>query len=149
MVSPARAFFLNESGGTFEDGTADLQTTSSFSNSTMKGQYALVMDGWDVTGDGAGLPPQLQAFIGPLQFDGSSKLTFNGLANLEVSRSGAATQGAMGGPYSVSTNGRITGTVSNGGGGFDMVMYAVSGSQAYFLQSDSGVITSGTVELQH
>jgi len=149
MVSPARAFFLDQSSGTFDDGTADLQTTSSFSNSTMKGQYALVMDGWDVTGDGAGLPPQLQAFIGPLQFDGSSKLTFNGLANLEVSRSGAATQGAMGGPYSVSTNGRITGTVSNGGGGFDMVMYAVSGSQAYFLQSDSGVITSGTVELQH
>jgi hypothetical protein len=114
----------------------------------MKGQYALGMDGWDLTEEGSGLPPQLQAFVGALQFDGSSKLTFNGLANLEVSGGGAATQGVMGGPYAVSTNGRITGTVSNGGGGFDMVMYAVSGSQAYLLQSDSGVITSGTVELQ-
>ena len=148
MVSPARAFFLDQSSGTFDDGTADLQTTSSFANSTMKGQYALVMDGWDVSGDGAGLPPQLQAFIGPLQFDGSSKLTFNGLANLEVAAMGAAPQGGMGGPYSVSSNGRFTGSVSNGGGGFDIVMYAVSGSQAYLLQSDSGVITSGTVELQ-
>jgi len=148
MVSPARAFFLDLSPGTFDDGTADLQTTSSFSNSSMKGQYALVMDGWDFTGTGVGFPPEPQAYIGPLQFDGSSKLTFNGLANLAASGGGASAQGGMGGPYSVSTNGRITGTVSNGGNGFDMVMYAISGSRAYLLQNDSGFVTSGTVELQ-
>lgn len=147
MVSPARAFFLNASAGTFDDGTADLQTTSSFSNATMKGQYALVMDGWDFT-EQTGPSPQLQAFIGPLQFDGSSKLTFDGLANLSSSGGGVATQGAMGGPYSVSPSGRITGTVSNGGGGFDMVMYAISGSQAYLLENDPEIVTSGTVELQ-
>lgn len=149
MVSPARAFFLDLSAGTFDDGTADLQTTSSFSNSIMKGQYALVMDGWDLTEALQSLgPPELQAYIGPLQFDGSSQLTFNGLGNLEVSGGGASAQGGMSGPYSVSTNGRITGTVSNGGNGFDMVMYAISGSQAYLLQNDSGFVTSGTVELQ-
>ena len=147
MVSPSRAFFLDQLPGTFTDGTADLQTTSSFSNSTMKGQYALVMDGWDLTGQ-LGSGPQLQAFVGPLQFDGSSKLNFNGLANQTALGSGATTQGVMGGPYSVSSNGRITGTVSNGGGGFDMVMYAVSGSLTYVLQNDAGVVTSGTVELQ-
>ena len=144
----ARAFFLDDIPGTITGGTADLQTTSSFSNSTMKGQFALVMDGWDFTSVPV-VPPQLQAFIGPLQFDGSSKLTFNGLANLEASGGGAASQGGMGGPYLVSTNGRITGMVANGGGGFNVVMYAVSGSQAYALDNDSGITASGTVELQH
>jgi hypothetical protein len=148
VVSPARAFFLDDIPGTITGGTADLQTTSSFSNSTMKGQFALVMDGWDFTSVPV-VPPQLQAFIGPLQFDGSSKLTFNGLANLEASGGGAASQGGMGGPYLVSTNGRITGMVANGGGGFNVVMYAVSGSQAYALDNDSGITASGTVELQH
>jgi hypothetical protein len=33
--------------------------------------------------------------------------------------------------------------------GLDLVMYAVSGSQAYVLQSDTSVVTSGTVEMQH
>lgn len=147
MVSPARAFFLDESSANFTDGTADLQTTSSFTNAIMKGQYAMVMDGWDFTEDQFG-PPQLQSFIGPLQFDGSGKLTFNGLANLTTSGGGVGSQGVMGGPYSVASNGRITGSLSNGGGGFDMVMYAISGSQAYLLQNDSGITTSGTVQLQ-
>ena len=150
MVSPSRAFFLDEFGGTFTDGTADLQTTSSFASSTMKGQFALVMDGWDFTGVNAfpPVPPQLLARVGTLQFDGSSKLVLSELANGSASGGGAANPGTLGGPYSVSPSGRISGTVSNGGGGFDMVMYAVSGSQVYSLQNDSGMVTTGTVELQ-
>jgi hypothetical protein len=147
LVSPARAFFLDEFGGTFTDGTADLQTTSSFTNATLKGQFALVMNGWDFTLVLSGGSPQLTAFVGPFQFDGAGKLTFTGFAN-GTELGGLTNQGVMGGPYSVSSNGRITGTVSNGGGGFDMVMYAVSGSQAYVLQSDTGIVTSGPVQLQ-
>jgi hypothetical protein len=148
MVSPSRAFFLDQFVGTFTDGTADLQTASSFRNSTMKGQFALVMDGWDFTGVSVGLPSQLLARVGTLQFDGSSKLALSELANGSSSGGGASNPGTLGGPYSVSSIGRIAGTVSNGGGGFDMVMYAVSGSEAYTLQNDSGLVTSGTVELQ-
>lgn len=140
MVSPSRAFFLDDGTSTVEDGTADLQTAASFSASTFKGQFAMVMDGIDLT-------PEALARIGTLQFDGSSKLTLAELAN--ASTSGTVNPGAMTGNYQVGSNGRIVGSVSNGGGGLDFIMYAISGSDAYALQPDSATNTSGTVELQH
>jgi hypothetical protein len=141
MVSPTRAFFLDNLTTRAEDGTADLQTTTSFSAATFKGQFALLMDGMDTTPEGL-------ARIGNLQFDGSSKLTLVELANASQSGSGATNPGAMAGTYQVGSGGRFTGSVSNGGGGLDLVGYAVSGSQAYMLQVDSGVNTSGTIQLQ-
>lgn len=145
MVSPARAFFLINSGSKIEDGTADLQAVSSFSASTMKGQYAMVMDGIDLN-DG-----QDFARIGPLQFDGAGKLVLNELFNGDASGTGAQPPpgGTLSGTYQVSSNGRITGTLTNSAGGLDLVMYAISGSNAYVLQPDSGVVISGTVNLQH
>jgi hypothetical protein len=141
MVSPTRAFFLDNLTTRAEDGTADLQTTTSFSAATFKGQFALLMDGIDTTPEGL-------ARIGTLQFDGSSKLTLVELANASQSGSGAVSPGAMSGTYQVGTGGRFTGSLSNGGGGLDLVGYAVSGSQAYMLQVDSGDNTSGTIQLQ-
>jgi len=98
------------------------------------------MGGIDVT-------PELLSRIGTLQFDGTGKLTLNELANASASGGGAQSPGLLSGPYSVSSNGRITGNLS--GGGLDLVMYAVSGSDAYALQIDPGTNTSGTVSLQH
>jgi hypothetical protein len=141
MVSPTRAFFLDNLTTRAEDGTADLQTTSSFSAASFNGQYALVMNGIDTTPEGL-------ARIGTLQFDGSIRLTLVELANASQSGSGASSPGAMAGNYQVSANGRITGTISNGGGGLDVVGYAISGSQAYMLQVDAGTNTSGTIQLQ-
>lgn len=140
MISPSRAFFLDSNTSIVEDGTADLQTTNSFSAATLKGQFAMVMDGIDVTPEGL-------ARVGTLQFDGSSKLTLSELAN--NSTSGTVNPGAMTGSYQVGSNGRIIGSVTNSGGGLDFVMYAVSGSDAYALQVDTNTNTSGTVELQH
>jgi hypothetical protein len=139
MVSPSRAFFLDSSTSTVEDGTADLQTVNSFSASTFQGQFAMLMDGVDAQG--------ALARIGLLQFDGSSKLTLSELAN--ASSTGTTNPGAMSGNYQVGSNGRIVGSVSNSGGGLDFIMYAISGSEAYTLQPDSGTNTSGMVELQH
>ncbi len=147
MVSPSRAFFLDTGlnvNPAAEDGTADLQTGTSFSASSLKGQFALVMDGVDeinVQVEGLGR-------IGTLQFDGVSKLTLVELANASQSGSGATSPGAMAGSYQVAGNGRVTGTVSNGGGGLTLVMYAVSGTQAYALQVDPETNTSGTIQLQ-
>jgi hypothetical protein len=142
MVSPSRAFFLDNSPtASTEDGTADLQTSTSFSAASLKGQFAFVMDGTDVTPEGL-------ARIGTLQFDGASKLTLVELANASQSGSGAQPPGAMAGPYQVSGGGRVTGTLSNGSRGLTLVMYAVSGTQAYVLQADPGTNTSGTVQLQ-
>jgi len=146
MVSPSRAFFLvNTPTVSAEDGTADLQTTSSFSAASLKGQFAIVMDGIDkpFNGQFEGL-----ARIGTLQFDGVGKLTLVELANASQSGSGATSPGAMAGTYQVSGDGRVTGTVGNGGGGLTLVMYAVSGTQAYVLQADPGTNTSGMVQLQ-
>jgi hypothetical protein len=146
MVSPSRAFFLDNSGTTIEDGTADLQTGSSFSASTLKGQFVIVMDGLDRTPEQVGLPDQILARVGTLQSDGSSNLTLNELVNASGSGNGGQSPGVLTGTYSVSSSGRVVGNLNSNS--LDLVMYAVSGSQAYVLQSDAGVVTSGTVELQ-
>lgn len=139
MVSPNRAFFLDLAGTTFQDGTADLQTTNSFSASTFKGQFALAMDGIDLVNQ------EVLSVVGALEFDGTSKLSFDEEEN--GSFIGSAGQG-LSGSYSVSSNGRVVGNFSGGNLPFDFVMYAVSGSQGYVLQQDGGFITSGTIVLQ-
>lgn len=140
MVSPTRAFFITESSSEIEDGTADLQTTTSFSQSTMKGQFALIMDGID-------LSPETVARVGALQFDGAGNLTLAELVNDSNSGSGAQSPGVLSGRYQVSSNGRIVGTLNSST--LNLVMYAVSGSDAYALQTDLGTNTSGTINLQH
>jgi hypothetical protein len=149
MVSPARAFFLIASGSIVEDGTADLQSVSSFSNSTMNGQFAMVMGGINL--NFVSIVPDLTR-IGPMQFNGSGKLSLAELINNSSSGNGAQPPagGGLTGPYQIgSSTGRITGSLSNSFGPLDLVMYAVSGSDAYVLQTDAGLVTSGTVSLQH
>jgi len=146
MVSPSRAFFLISSGSDVEDGTADLQTINSFSTSTMKGQYAMVMSGVDLN------VGQDLARVGALQFDGSGKLALAELANGSSTGVGAQSPqgGGLTGTYQIDSTGRIVASVSNSfNPTLDLIMYAVSGSDAYVLQPDSGVVTSGTVSLQH
>lgn len=148
MVNPNRAFFLDASPTLFDDGTADLQTVSNFSLSTLSGQFALIMGGIDSTPLQSGLPIQMLTRVGTLQFNSGGKLTLNELANASDSGGGGQSPGILTGSQTTATNGRVTGSVSNGGGGVDFVMYAASGSEAYVLQNDSGVITAGTLELQ-
>ena len=142
MVSPSRALFLVNDPSKVEDGTADLQTVSTFAASTIKGQYAMVMDGIDLT-------PEILARIGTAQFDGSSKLVVSELANASGSFVGAQSPGGVSGKYTVAANGRVVGNLSSSSGLLTLVMYAVSGSDAYALQVDGFTNTSGTIELQH
>ena len=150
MVNPNRAFFLDLNPNTHisDDGIADLQT-GTFSQSSMKGQFALAMGGTDLTTEQLGLSPQLLTRVGVVQLDGTGNVSINELANASDPNVGSVNApGILSGTYSVSSNGRITGGAANGGGGFDFVMYGVSGTQAYALQADPGVITSGTLERQ-
>jgi hypothetical protein len=146
MISPSRAFFLDagqNGSSAVEDGTADLQTSASFSAATFKGQFAFSMDGTD------DINSQGLARIGTLQFDGVSKLTLVELANSSQSGTGASNPGTLSGNYQVGGSGRITTQITNNNGsGPDLVMYAISGSKAYALQIDSGFNTSGTIQLQ-
>lgn len=151
LVNPSRAFFLDLSSNSVDDGTADAQATAPFSASTFNGQFALGMGGIDLTVQqlGIGLADQSLSRVGTLQFDGSDKLTLNEVANASFTGSGAASPGVLAGNYSVSSNGRITGSIANGGNlPLDLVMYGVSASKAYVMQTDGGLITSGMVELQ-
>jgi hypothetical protein len=144
MVSPSRAFFLVDDPNRVEDGTADLQTVGTFSSSTFNQQYAMVMDGVDFF-----FNPEVLARIGTAQFNGSSKLAISELANASNSNVGAQSPGGISGNYQVAANGRIVGSLISQTGPLTLVMYAVSGSDAYALQVDDLTNTSGTIELQH
>lgn len=135
MISPARGFFLVNDPNTVQEGALDLQQTASFSNSTMNGQYALIMNGFD-----GGFAKDR---VGTLQWDGSGKLVLNEFTNAN----GTITVPiVLSGSYSVANNGRTTGsinTLSN-----NLIFYLVSGSNAYVVQNDTGVQIDGTLSKQ-
>ena len=135
MISPSRGFFVVNDPNTIQEGTLDLQLTATFSNATMNGQYALVMDGFDAGG--------AKDRVGTLRWDGSGKLILNEFTNA----AGVITVPiVLSGSYSVSSNGRTTGSISSLSN--NLVFYLVSGSDAYVVQNDSGVEIKGTVSKQ-
>jgi len=143
MVSPSRGFFLiTNDPNAVEDGTLDLRS-GTFTNATMNGQFAFMMDGFDAT-------PQLLDRLGTLTWDGTNKLTLNEVANSSATGQGAISPGVLTGSYSVSSNGRAVGTINNLSlTNNDLVFYLISGSDAYLLQNDSGVQINGMISLQH
>jgi hypothetical protein len=140
MVSSSRGFILINDPNKVEDGTLDLQQSSSFSNSSLNGQFALLMDGFDLNTQ-ANLDR-----VGTLQWDGDGHLTLNETVN---SGSGASSGVVLPGTYSIDTNGRAVGTItnlslSNG----DMVVYLISGTDGYILENDPGTEISGKISQQ-
>jgi hypothetical protein len=136
MVNSSRGFLLVGDPNKVEDGTLDAQTVSSFSNSTMNGQFSFVMDGFD--------PASLLDRVGTLQWDGNGNLLLNELLN----RQGAiSTSGFLPGTYSVSGNGRVTGSVNSLSS--NLIFYLISGSDGYILQGDSNTEVDGSMALQH
>ena len=131
MVSPSRGFFLVNDSTKLEDGTLDQQQSSSFSASSLNGQFAFVMDGFDA---------QLVDRVGTLQTDGKGNLSLNELLNREGAISAP---GLLPGTYTVSRNGRAVGSVSNLSN--NLVFYMISGNSGYVLQNDAGAEIAGTV----
>jgi hypothetical protein len=135
MVSPSRAFSLTSDPNKVEDGTLDLQQAITFSNSTMKGQFAVLMDGFD--------PFDFVDRVGTLQRDGAGNLTLDEFIN----RSGTTqTPGFITGTYSIASNGRASGAIS--GLSNNLVFYLISGSDAYILQNDTGTEIDGVMSKQ-
>ena len=141
MVSAARGFFLiTNDTNAVEDGTLGLQS-GTFTNATMNGQFAFMMDGFDTT--------QLLDRLGTLTWDGTSKLTLNEVANSSITGQGAISPGVLSGSYSVASNGRAVGTINNLSlSNNDLVFYLISGSSAYLLQNDTGVQINGMISIQ-
>jgi hypothetical protein len=136
LVAPNRAFFLVDSGNV-EDGTIDLQTVSSFSNITMTGQFGLLMHGFSVTAN------QTYDRVGTLQWDGAGHLSLNEAVNVGGT---VSVPGFLGGSYSVSSNGRATGSISSLSN--NLVFYLISGSDGYVLQNDAGIEIDGIMSKQ-
>ncbi len=136
MVNPTRAFFFVDNPATIEDGTMDAQQTASFSTSTMNGQYALLMDGFNTS--------VLLDRVGTLTWDGKGGLSLSELA--VNSSTGAGTTAALSGTYTMNSNGRAVGSISNLSS--NLVFYAVSANSAYVLQNDAGTEISGVMTVQ-
>lgn len=144
LVSPSRAFVLVNDSTKLEDGTVDLQTTSSFTNSNLSGQYGLVMEGF-VLGSNNYLTR-----VGTLIPDGNGNVTLNELVNAFTTGTGASFNSpSLTGTYTVGSNGRVAATiVPSTSPNIDLVLYMVSPNQAYILQGDTGFEVSGSVALQ-
>jgi hypothetical protein len=141
MVSPSRAFFLVAATNKVEDGTIDLQTQATFANTDMKGQYALVMDGYNSS--------NLLTRIGTFIPDGNGNLNLNEEANSFVPGSLPGlinNPPTLPGTYMVATNGRVTAAINTLSS--NLILYLVAPGQAYILQNDTGVEISGKVTLQ-
>jgi len=143
MVSPARAFSITASDtsdtSVTQDGTDDLQQTTPFSNSSITGQFALIMHGFNST--------VFLDRVATLQWDGNGNLKLNELVN---ANGAVTTPGLLTGTYSVAANGRVTGTINGlSAGSNDLVFYMISNASGNVLQEDANTELSGTTELQH
>ncbi|HEY1462654.1 MAG TPA: hypothetical protein VGF44_04480 [Terriglobales bacterium] len=135
MVSPSRAFFLQDSATKVEDGTIDAQSTGSFSASDLTGQSAFFMDGFNSS-----------AFIdrvGTLQWDTGGNVTLTEF----ITSSGQATNAQLPGTYTVSANGRVVASVSTLSN--NLVLYLTSDSSGYVLQNDGGTEVGGIASQQN
>jgi hypothetical protein len=67
----------------------------------------------------------------------------------EVTNTSGSASGpfVLSGSYSVSSNGRTTGSISSLSS--NLVFYLVSGNDAYVIQNDSGVVINGTISKQN
>lgn len=145
-VSSSRAFFLTmvdpTDASNVEDGTADLQQSSSFSNASVKGQFAFVMKG--LTGIGSFIDR-----VGWLQWDGVSALSLSEEANSSTTGLGGQPFGILTGTYSITSNGRAAGTINNFSlSSNDFVVYLISGTDGYLLQNDAGEEINGKMSQQ-
>jgi hypothetical protein len=143
MVNPSRAFFLTASDTSdpskIEDGTADEQQ-GTFSNSSLNGQFAFNMDGFD---NNEGL---FVDRVGWIQWKGDGTLNWNEAVNNSGS---IGSSGGLTGTYTVGTNGRSAATVNSlSESNNDLVFYLVSGTNAYMLENDTGVEINGAMNEQ-
>jgi hypothetical protein len=137
MVSPSRAFFLVNDAINLEDGTLDKQS-GTFSNSSLNGQAAFFMDGFD------GGDVVFKDRVGTLTPNGSGSLRTNYTTSFFDFNNvlGGSAPFNFNGTYAVNSNGVATAQFP----GFtnNMIYYLSSTNTGYFLQADSNVDMGGS-----
>jgi len=144
MVSPSRAYFLVNDPTNVEDGILDKQTGSPFSNASMKGQYAFLMDGFD---NNAQLP--FRDRVGTWTPNGSGTVSTSYVASgylPTVPPVGSANANTLSGTYSVDASGRTTASVNSLSS--NLIFFMVSNNSGYILQADTGVDIGGAFTIQ-
>jgi hypothetical protein len=134
IVSPSQALFLVDAPSVAEDGQMDQQQEATYSNASLNGSFSFVMFGYDTES-----PIEVDR-LGAMNFNGSSTIN---LSNYFVNRLGSRNQTKASGKYSVSANGRVSGTIS--GVTSDLVIYLTSPTSGSILLEDAGTEVSGSI----
>jgi hypothetical protein len=122
--------------GVISSGIA-FQQSGAFSNATVQGGYGYNLSGVFGTGE----------------FDSIAQFAANGTGGLtgalDINNTGALTTGlALTGSYTISGNGRGTGSLHSSFGTQNLIFYVVSSSRVLFIETDSNLVAVGDFEHQ-
>jgi hypothetical protein len=124
------------------NGTAVPQSGAPFSNTSLSGGFGLNLSG--VTG--------LNTIAGPNEVDAIAQLTPNSgsfTGAMDFNNFGLlSTSLTLTGNYSVSANGRATGTLHTSLGTFNIIFYVASGSRVLFIEPDVTQVSAGLLAAQ-
>ncbi len=141
MVSAARAQFiaLGTPAASVTSGVATLQTSTSFSASSLGGNSLLITNGSSATGPIA----MAASFFSAANANGTTG-TFGsgGTGVLNQNNSGSVTEADFSGTYTVASSGRGTATLSTGQ---TYVFYLVGVNEGVIQETDNSIVSDGTL----
>jgi hypothetical protein len=139
VASVNQIFVIETDSAPSLSGAAFLQQSPNFTNGSLTGSYAFLLNGVDNTE----LP---LASVGQIAADGSGNIT-SGVFDENDGGSVVLDQ-ALTGSYSVSSNGRGTAAVSSATLTSNYALYLISGDLVVFVETDSSAIAIGLAHLQ-
>jgi hypothetical protein len=116
--------------------------TGSFSNASLKGQYAFSMSGQDAVSG------SFFARIGSFTADGNGTIT-GGLEDVNTALNGAQTLAFSSSNYSIQSNGRGVITLTNATGTLGFSITMLSPTQGLIVETDLNATASGSFTLQN
>jgi hypothetical protein len=145
MVSSNQALLVCLDAAPGLVGTATRQG-GGLSASTLQGNYVFSQDG--ITSDDAfNFDFFPLASVGVMHADGAGNLT-NGEMDVNDTNLGISEALTFSGSYSATSTGRGTATLTSANGTSNYVIYLISPSTAYFLETDSTAVVTGIAEQQ-
>ena len=136
VVSPNRYRFMCPDAATFFLGAADLQTQSSFANTDFTGSYVI---------NTSASTPRGVAYI-LIQMNASNGAVSTGY--YDVNDTGVVGQASITGGYSLTSNGRISGSFTFNSAVLPFTMYLSSPTQGYYLDLRTNIVGGGNIYAQ-
>ena len=136
VVSASRYRLMCPDAAIFFLGSADLQTQASFASTDFNGSYVLN----NSANTQAGVSYTL------IQFNASGGSVSSGY--YDVNDTGKVGQASLSGAYSLTSNGRISGSFTVNASSLPFTMYLISPTQAYYLDMRTNAVGGGNVYAQ-